>query len=118
MAERTDAAARAGEAVDDGGTAALGAGDGWDGDDGGRRPEDSAGRGVVTAFGQTMKTLRIRAGLDRAEFGRRIGYSASTVASFEQGRRIPSPRTIDQADEVLGAAGLLCLRRGEVEKAQ
>lgn len=39
-----------------------------------------------------MKTLRVRAGLEREEFGRRIGYSASTIASYEQGRRIPSPQ--------------------------
>jgi transcriptional regulator with XRE-family HTH domain len=89
------------------------------GDDGtGDRAADGTGQAVVTAFGQTMKTLRVRAGLERAEFGRRIGYSASTVASFEQGRRIPSPRTIDRADEVLGAGGLLCLWKDQVERAQ
>lgn len=59
---------------------------------------DASGRGVVVAFGQTMKTLRLRAGLEREEFGRRIGYSASTVASFEQGRRIPSPKVRALAD--------------------
>ncbi|RCG27576.1 XRE family transcriptional regulator [Streptomyces diacarni] len=94
-------------------------GDGWESDEGGTgRPEGEAGRGVVAAFGKNMKTLRIRAGLDREEFGRRIGYSASTVASFEQGRRIPSPRTIDKADEVAGADGLLVAWKEEVERAQ
>lgn len=39
---------------------------------------DKSGQGVVIAFGKTMKTLRVRAGLDREEFGRRLGYSAST----------------------------------------
>lgn len=69
-----------------GAEAVVSLGDGWENDDGaGRRPEDEAGRGVVVAFGQTMKTLRVREGLEREEFGRRIGYSASTVASFEQG---------------------------------
>ncbi|MDW8809677.1 helix-turn-helix transcriptional regulator, partial [Streptomyces scabiei] len=81
-------------------------------------PEDGAGKGLVVAFGLTMKTLRVRAGMDREEFGRRIGYSASTVASFEQGRRIPSPRTIDTADEVLAAEGMLRVWKEEVEKAQ
>ncbi|MFJ2566478.1 helix-turn-helix domain-containing protein [Streptomyces sp. NPDC087568] len=100
--------------------AAVGPGDGWENDDraAGRRPEDEAGRGVVVAFGQTMKTLRVREGLEREEFGRRLGYSASTVASFEQGRRIPTPRTIERADEVLGAGGLLCLWKEQVERAQ
>ncbi|MFI1027030.1 helix-turn-helix domain-containing protein [Streptomyces sp. NPDC020951] len=95
-------------------------GDSWesDGDGGGQASADKSGQGVVTAFGQSMKTLRVRAGLEREEFGRRIGYSASTVASFEQGRRIPSPRTIEQADEVLGAGGLLTLWKEQVERAQ
>ncbi|MFI2639886.1 helix-turn-helix domain-containing protein [Streptomyces sp. NPDC018610] len=95
-------------------------GDSWenDGEAGVPTGADKSGQGVVTAFGQSMKTLRVRAGLEREEFGRRIGYSASTVASFEQGRRIPSPRTIEQADEVLGAGGLLTLWKEQVEKAQ
>ncbi|MGW0971586.1 helix-turn-helix domain-containing protein [Streptomyces sp. NPDC002516] len=84
----------------------------------GQAAADKSGQGVVTAFGQSMKTLRVRAGLEREEFGRRIGYSASTVASYEQGRRIPSPRTIDQADEVLGAGGLLTVWKEQVERAQ
>ncbi|MFD8537722.1 MULTISPECIES: helix-turn-helix domain-containing protein [Streptomyces] len=118
MTERTGSGGGDGEA-----TAVVSVGDGWEsgGEDGagdGRRPEDGAAKGVVAAFGQTLKTLRLREGLDRGEFGNRIGYSASTVASFEQGRRIPSPRTIERADEVLGAGGLLCLWKEEVERAQ
>ncbi|MFJ9600795.1 helix-turn-helix domain-containing protein [Streptomyces althioticus] len=127
MAERTGAEAGA-EAVtgergngDGGGAGAavVSLGDGWESDGGaGRRPEDEAGRGIVVAFGQTLKTLRVREGLEREEFGRRLGYSASTIASFEQGRRIPTPRTIERADEVLGAGGLLCLWKEQVERAQ
>ncbi|MFI2506095.1 helix-turn-helix domain-containing protein [Streptomyces sp. NPDC018972] len=124
MAERTGAEAGA-ETVpwerENGGAGAavVSLGDGWENDGGaGRRPEDEAGRGVVVAFGQTMKTLRVREGLEREEFGRRLGYSASTIASFEQGRRIPTPRTIERADEVLGAGGLLCLWKEQVERAQ
>nr|WP_018564603.1 helix-turn-helix transcriptional regulator [Streptomyces sp. PsTaAH-124] len=79
------------------------------------RPRRGAG-GVVA--GQTMKMLRLREGLEREEFGRRLGYSASTIASFEQGRRIPTPQTIERADEVLGAGGLLCLWQEQVERAQ
>jgi transcriptional regulator with XRE-family HTH domain len=95
-------------------------GDNWENDNGaaGQAAADKSGQGVVTAFGQSMKTLRVRAGLEREEFGRRLGYSASTVASFEQGRRIPSPRTIDQADEVLRAGGLLTVWKEQVERAQ
>jgi transcriptional regulator with XRE-family HTH domain len=124
MTKRTDAAAGAGSVPGDGvpgggGGAVVSLGDGWENDDGaGRRPEDETGRGVVTAFGQTMKTLRMREGMEREEFARRIGYSASTIASFEQGRRIPSLRTIERADEVLRAGGLLCLWKEQVERAQ
>ncbi|MFD5699110.1 Scr1 family TA system antitoxin-like transcriptional regulator [Streptomyces lasiicapitis] len=118
MTERTDADADALSGGDGGGTFGSLA-DGWESGDGaGRRPEDEAGKGVLCAFGKSMKTLRVRAGLDREEFGRRLGYSASTVASYEQGRRIPLPRTIDQADEVVGADGLLSVWKEEVERAQ
>ncbi|MGW1159539.1 helix-turn-helix domain-containing protein [Streptomyces sp. NPDC002513] len=121
MADRAGGTAETeAEAVPDGqGDGVVSLGDGWENDDGGgRRPEEGAGRGLVVAFGRNMKTLRLRAGLDREEFGRRIGYSAATVASFEQGRRIPSPRTIDKADEALGADGLLSAWKEEVERAQ
>ncbi|PZG75304.1 transcriptional regulator [Streptomyces sp. NTH33] len=59
-----------------------------------------------------------RRGLDRAQFGSRTGYSASTIASFEQGRRIPPPRFIDRADEVLDAGGVLKAGKEEVAQAQ
>ncbi|MFJ8228439.1 Scr1 family TA system antitoxin-like transcriptional regulator [Streptomyces sp. NPDC094448] len=87
-----------------------------DSDDG--RTADKSAQGVVTAFGRSMKTLRIRAGLEREELGKRLGYSASTIASFEQGRRIPPPRAIDRADGELDADGLLMLWKEEVERAQ
>lgn len=74
-----------------------------------QRPEEEPGTGVVTAFGRQLKLLRVRAGLERAEFGKRLGYSADTVASIEQGRRIPQARFIEKADEVLGAG--VCSRR-------
>ncbi|MFG3475405.1 helix-turn-helix domain-containing protein [Streptomyces sp. NPDC047980] len=83
-----------------------------------RRPEDEPGTGVVAAFGRQLKLLRTRAGLERAEFGKRVGYSADTVASIEQGRRIPQPRFIDKADEVLGAGGLLTALKEEVARSQ
>ncbi|WP_425580750.1 helix-turn-helix domain-containing protein [Streptomyces thermospinosisporus] len=66
-----------------------------------RRPGDEPGTGVVTAFGRQLKLVRMRAGLDRPEFGKRVGYSADSIASFEQGRRIPPASLIDKADEVL-----------------
>ncbi|MFJ2057923.1 helix-turn-helix domain-containing protein [Streptomyces sp. NPDC087908] len=79
---------------------------------------DRSGQGVVAAFGQSLKTLRVRAKMEREELGRRLGYSASTIASFEQGRRIPPPRAIDRSDEVLEAGGLLSVWKEQLEKAQ
>lgn len=76
------------------------------------------GAGVITAFGRQLKLLRVRAGLERPELGKRLGYSAETIASLEQGRRIPQPRFIEQADEVLGAGGLLVALKEEVARAQ
>ncbi|MDI3386275.1 helix-turn-helix transcriptional regulator [Streptomyces sp. B-S-A8] len=84
----------------------------------GEHPEDEPGSGVVVAFGRQLKALRLRAGLDRAEFGRRVGYAAQSVASFEQGRRIPPPGFIDRADEVLDARGVLTAMKEEVGRAQ
>ncbi|WP_317447880.1 helix-turn-helix transcriptional regulator [Streptomyces collinus] len=87
-------------------------------DDAGPRPEDEPGSGVVTAFGRQLKLLRVRAGLERPEFGKLTGYAGQSIASFEQGRRIPSPRFIDRADEVLDAGGVLKALKEEVGRAQ
>jgi transcriptional regulator with XRE-family HTH domain len=83
-----------------------------------RRTEDEPARGLIGAFGRQLKLLRTRAGMERAELGKRVGYSADTIASYEQGRRVPQPRFIEQADEVLGAGGLLVALKGEVARAQ
>ncbi|MEU5308780.1 helix-turn-helix transcriptional regulator [Streptomyces sp. NPDC021562] len=84
----------------------------------GFRPEDDPGTGVVAAFGRQLKLLRTAAGMERAELGGRLGYSASSIASYEQGRRIPPPRFIERADEVLGAGGVLTALKEEVARAQ
>ncbi|MFI1075413.1 helix-turn-helix domain-containing protein [Streptomyces puniciscabiei] len=56
---------------------------------------------VPLLFGRLLKRLRTQAGMERADLGSRTGYSAATIASFEQGRRIPPARFIMRADEVL-----------------
>ncbi len=76
------------------------------------------GSGILRVFGRQLKRFRLRAGLERAEFGSRTGYSASTIAAFEQGRRVPSPRFIDVADELLDAGGVLQEMKEEVARAQ
>ncbi|MFD0318394.1 helix-turn-helix domain-containing protein [Streptomyces flavalbus] len=83
-----------------------------------QRPEYEFGAGMLSVFGQQLKLCRERAGLDRATFGSLTGYSASTIASFEQGRRIPPPKFIDRADEVLDAGGVLSAGKEEVARAQ
>lgn len=72
----------------------------------------------MIAFGRQLKLLRTRAGLDRTEFGKRVGYAGQSVASFEQGRRIPQPGFIDKADDILDAGGLLKALKEEVVRAQ
>jgi transcriptional regulator with XRE-family HTH domain len=80
--------------------------------------EYEPGAGMLHVFGRQMKLFRERAGLDRVQFGSLTGYSAATIASFEQGRRIPPPKFIDKADEVLGAGGVLSASKEEVARAQ
>ncbi|MET8136939.1 helix-turn-helix transcriptional regulator [Streptomyces sp. NPDC005251] len=80
--------------------------------------EYESGAGILHVFGRQLKLFRERAGLDRTELGARTGYSASTIASFEQGRRIPPPKFIDRADEVLNAGGVLGAGKEEVARAQ
>ncbi|MCX5108396.1 helix-turn-helix domain-containing protein [Streptomyces sp. NBC_00378] len=89
-------------------------------DDQRRQPEHEyeVGSGLLHVFGQHLKLFRVRAGLERAEFGAMTGYSASSIASFEQGRRIPQPKFIDQADELLDAGGVLKASKEEVARAQ
>ncbi|MFD5410293.1 helix-turn-helix domain-containing protein [Streptomyces nojiriensis] len=86
--------------------------------DEGSGPEPDSGAGVLRAFGRQLKRFRVRAGMERAEFGERLGYSVSTIAVYEQGRRVPPPEAIDQADELLDAGGVLKEMKEEVERAQ
>ncbi|MGW4515406.1 helix-turn-helix domain-containing protein [Streptomyces sp. NPDC004393] len=80
--------------------------------------DQAVGTGVPHIFGRQLKRLRTWAGMGRAELGARTGYSESTIASFEQGRRIPSRQFIGQADEVLDAHGVLLEFVEETERAQ
>ncbi|MFJ2819447.1 Scr1 family TA system antitoxin-like transcriptional regulator [Streptomyces sp. NPDC087294] len=117
MMKPTDTAAETPPHGDD--EAVLTFGDGLENEDEvGPRPADDFARGIAVGFGQSMKAHRTREGLDRAEFGKLIGYSTATVASYEQGRRIPTGPTIDKSDKVLRADGLLSLWKEQMERAQ
>ncbi|MFI0189992.1 helix-turn-helix domain-containing protein [Streptomyces sp. NPDC017082] len=73
---------------------------------------------VPVLFGRLLKRLRMQTGMDRAQLGSRTGYSAASIASFEQGRRIPNAKFIMQADEVLDARGVLADFTEGMEAAQ
>ncbi|MER7048855.1 helix-turn-helix domain-containing protein [Streptomyces jumonjinensis] len=87
-------------------------------DEPGAEPKPEPGSGMLRVFGRQLKRFRLRAGMERTEFGARLGYSASTIAAYEQGRRIPPPQFIDQADELLDAGGVLKEMKEEVARAQ
>ncbi|MEV7956634.1 helix-turn-helix transcriptional regulator [Streptomyces sp. NPDC088141] len=87
-------------------------------DDPGGDPALDPGSGILRVFGRQLKRFRVRAGVERSEFGARLGYSASTIAAYEQGRRVPPPRFIDQADDMLDAGEVLKEMKEEVARAQ
>ncbi|MFD4728746.1 helix-turn-helix domain-containing protein [Streptomyces seoulensis] len=80
--------------------------------------QEAPGAGIPLVFGRLLKRLRVQAGVDRAELGRRTGYSAATITSYEVGRRIPNEKFIVRADEVLDAGGMLVDFIEDMEKAQ
>ncbi|MBZ9598602.1 helix-turn-helix domain-containing protein [Streptomyces erythrochromogenes] len=61
----------------------------------------------LRTFGAVVQALREHTGLSREEFGARIGYSKHTVASVEQGRRMPDRDFVERAEPVLGGTGAL-----------
>ncbi|MFB7778093.1 helix-turn-helix domain-containing protein [Streptomyces bauhiniae] len=79
---------------------------------------EALGTGIPLVFGRVLKRLRVQAGVDRAELGRRTGYSAASITSYEVGRRIPNAKFIRQADGALDAGGMLIDFIEDMEKAQ
>ncbi|MGW4221868.1 helix-turn-helix domain-containing protein [Streptomyces bauhiniae] len=79
---------------------------------------EAPGTGIPLVFGRLLKRLRVQAGVDRAELGRRTGYSAATITSFEVGRRIPNEKFIRQVDGVLDAGGMLADFVEDMDRAQ
>ncbi|MFI8853115.1 helix-turn-helix domain-containing protein [Streptomyces sp. NPDC053499] len=71
---------------------------------GGKEPERSDS---LRTFGAFVKGLRQRAGLTQEAWAERSGYSLSTCAGVEQGRRFPPPRFIERAERELDAGGAL-----------
>nr|WP_202513877.1 MULTISPECIES: helix-turn-helix transcriptional regulator [unclassified Streptomyces] len=61
----------------------------------------------MRTFGAVVHALREHAGLSREEFGALVGYSKHTIASIEQGRRMPDRDFVQSAEPVLGNTGAL-----------
>ncbi|WP_200307767.1 helix-turn-helix domain-containing protein [Streptomyces adelaidensis] len=71
---------------------------------GGGEPESSDS---LRTFGAMVQALREHAGLSREELADLIGYSKHTVASVEQGRRMPDMAFVEGVDRGLGNTGAL-----------
>ncbi|WP_405720902.1 helix-turn-helix domain-containing protein [Streptomyces sp. NBC_01537] len=61
----------------------------------------------LKAFGAVVKVFRERAGLTQEQLAPLVRYSIQTVASIEQGRRLPPKDFIDRAEEALDAFNVL-----------
>lgn len=71
---------------------------------GGGEPEPSDS---LKTFGAVVMALREFSGLSREELGAHVGLSQHTVASIEQGRRMPDPDFAERAEPHLGGTGAL-----------
>ncbi|MEU9162535.1 helix-turn-helix transcriptional regulator [Streptomyces sp. NPDC048424] len=58
-------------------------------------------------FGETIKAFRKRANLTQEQLRPLVGYSVQYVASVEQGRRHPSTKFVEKAEEVLDGFGVI-----------
>ncbi|MFE7774013.1 helix-turn-helix domain-containing protein [Streptomyces sp. NPDC057445] len=61
--------------------------------------------------GSQIKLWRTEAGITREELGKEANYEYETVKSMEQGRRKPSIRLLQVADQLCGASGKLLAAR-------
>lgn len=72
-----------------------------------KRRDESDGSDSLKAFGAVLKAFRKRARLTQEELAERLRYSHQTVASVEQGRRLPTRDFVECAEEVLDGFGAL-----------
>ncbi|MGW0137920.1 helix-turn-helix domain-containing protein [Streptomyces calvus] len=61
----------------------------------------------LKAFGAALKAFRERALLTQEQLAERLSYSHASVASVEQGRRMPTAAFVERAEEALEAFGVL-----------
>ncbi|MFD0424642.1 helix-turn-helix domain-containing protein [Streptomyces parvus] len=72
----------------------------------GRSPEPEP-QYSLKMFGEVVKAFRKRARLTQEQFAPLVGYSPETIASIEQGRRLPPPDFPERADNILNAFGVI-----------
>ncbi|MFD4135603.1 Scr1 family TA system antitoxin-like transcriptional regulator [Streptomyces goshikiensis] len=58
-------------------------------------------------FGETVKAFRKRAGFTQEQLAPLVGYSVQYVGSVEQGRRHPSKKFVDRAEEHLDSFSVI-----------
>ncbi|MGW0394509.1 helix-turn-helix domain-containing protein [Streptomyces sp. NPDC003042] len=80
-------------------------------------PEDESGA-VIATVGRQLKMWREAAGLDRTQFGTRMGYGPNLIYKIERGARTPRPEYLDKADEVLDAGGKIAAMKTDVQRAR
>ncbi|MGO4430330.1 Scr1 family TA system antitoxin-like transcriptional regulator, partial [Streptomyces sp. MCAF7] len=61
----------------------------------------------MRTFGAVVQALREHAGLSREEFAGLVRFSKHTVASIEQGRRMPDVSFAERAEVATGNTGAL-----------
>lgn len=69
---------------------------------------------TMRMFGGVMQGWRRLAGVSREQLAEAAGYSLDTICSVEQGRRRPSDKLIDVAEELCGAGGMLREAAGHI----
>lgn len=88
--------------------------------DGTERPgwEEDDTAAVVRTVGKLIRLWRERAQMTQAELGAAIGYGLDQVSSVERGRRVPKPEFLVNADEALGAGGIIAAMKKDVAEAR
>ncbi|MFG2979827.1 Scr1 family TA system antitoxin-like transcriptional regulator [Streptomyces sp. NPDC048258] len=67
-------------------------------------------------FGEVVKASRRRAGLTQEQLGAEIRYSVQYVGSVEQGRRHPSTKFVDRAEEALKTFGVIHIAAAQLTR--
>ncbi|MER6521968.1 helix-turn-helix transcriptional regulator [Streptomyces sp. NPDC060334] len=72
--------------------------------------------GDLRHFGETVKAFRKRAGLTQEQLHPLIRYSVQYIGSVEQGRRHPSTKFVEKAEEALDAFGVIRLAAKQLQR--